>query len=190
MCVFCAIGILFSLLRRVVVNIMCEGGLVAEGERGGEGGAVGADAEKEIAGFGLADVGVGGRMGEGEVEVGERVGLARKARFLADKHLLHKQLNATQFPFPTGISAGGITHRQPVPPQNTNAPRRDGQAITSGRIIFYVNAVVTCDMRHAPARGNGRRVRGVLAAGGQFQWANCRPSPPGRIVPEGSSSHW
>ena len=59
-CVFCAIGILFSLLRRVVVNIMCEGGLVAEGEGGGEGGgAIGADAQKEIAGFGLTDVGRG-----------------------------------------------------------------------------------------------------------------------------------
>ena len=39
---------------------MCEGGLVAEGEGGGEGGgAIGADAEKEIAGFGLTDVGRG-----------------------------------------------------------------------------------------------------------------------------------
>lgn len=97
--------ILFSLLRMVVVNIMRQGELVEEGEGGGEGGgAVGADAEEEIAGVGLADVGVGGRMGEGEVEVGERVGLARKACILADKHLLHKQLNATQFPFPTCVS--------------------------------------------------------------------------------------
>lgn len=57
---FCTICILFSLLRRVVVNIMRQGELVVEGEGGGEGGgAVGADAEEEIAGFGLTDVGRG-----------------------------------------------------------------------------------------------------------------------------------
>lgn len=39
-CVFCAIGILFSLLRMVVVNIMRQGELVAEGEGGGEGGVL------------------------------------------------------------------------------------------------------------------------------------------------------